>query len=74
MAILSPTVSADEPSELSTTSTETTETTVTSTVPADHDIPDAPLDERYTSIVRRSPEFIRPLVPNMELPEGAVAK
>ena len=64
-------VSADEPSELSTTSTEST---VGSTIHVDRDIPDAPLEEQHVSIVRRMPEFVRPLVSRMELPEGGVAK
>jgi hypothetical protein len=75
-------VSADEPSEISTTSTEAT------TIIADiGDVPveevpmeEVPMDETpveetpQPSEKKQPPEFIRPLVSDLELPEGGVAK
>lgn len=64
-------VEADEPSEISTTSTEAT------TVLADEEKP-APFEETTprttTTVVKKAPVFVRPLVTEMELPEGGVAK
>lgn len=75
-------MSADEPSEISTTSTEAT------TIMADiGDVPmeevpvekvpmeESPVEETpQPSEKKQPPEFVRPLVTDLELPEGGVAK
>lgn len=61
------TVVADEPSEISTTSTGATTVVM--------DVEEGPMEEiPKPTVETRGPEFIRPLVTAMELPEGGIAK
>lgn len=61
------TVATDEPSEITTTSTEATTVVM--------DMEEGPTEEiPIPTVEKRAPEFIRPLVTAMELPEGGIAK